>query len=229
MSPPELSDPYLQSFRNKKIKYVISERLEVKDFYPDTIEFDRQGNIVRIRHTRIWGDEERRAYDSSGFLVRRWLRSDVVLQYIARYSIKGDTLVQSWRELKSHDWDLSGDTTSMPREVDHYIFDQKGKLIHGSDEDHGGPIIHIYSNNKLVRKEIEVRINDEDEFHKETTAEYEYDVNGEIQKIKLFNTLYGSQQVFYFSSGLIDSCHITTTRYDDRPRLERFGYRYVYY
>jgi hypothetical protein len=221
--PPELSDPYLQSFRNKNIKYITSERLgRLKDPYPDTIDFDRRGNIVRIKR---YGEEEKRAYDANDFLVRRWQRSDVTVQYIARYSIHGDTLVQSWRELNSRDWDLRGDTITRPHKVKSFVFDRNGRLIH-EFIDGSGPMIYIYSKNKLVRKEIEQRRNDENEFSVERTAEFDYDDLGEIKTVKS-RLLDGqdSEYLFYFSKGLLDSC-----QYRVYQSLEqRYKYQYVYY
>ena len=222
--PPEFSDPYLQSFRNKNIKYVISERLEAKDLYPDTIELDQQGNIVRIRR---WGEEERRTYDSNGILLRWWLRSDITLHYIAKYSVHGDTLVQLWRKLNSHVWDLGSDTTTRPYEVNFFVLDKSGRITQSS-RDGFGPTIYIYSKNKLVRKEIEIKRNNEDEFHWEKTAEYAYDDNQEIKTMKIILHDGREEDIFYFSAGLIDSCKITS--YKDYGTFQaRYKYRYVYY
>jgi hypothetical protein len=223
ISPPELSDPYLQSFRNKNIKYIIFERLgRVKDPYPDTIELDHRGNIVRIHRS---GEEEKREYDGNDFLIRRWLRSDVTVQYLARYSIHGDTLVQSWREFKSGDWDLRYDTTTRPHDINYFIFGLNGRVTH-EFIDGSGPMIYIYSKNKLIRKEIEQRRNDEDEFSLEKAAEFEYDDLEEIKTVKS-RLLDGqdSEYRFYFSTGLLDSCQYRAYQ----TLEERYKCRYVYY
>ena len=223
--PPEFNDPYLQSFRNKNIRYAISERLSLtRDPYPDTIDFDQRGNIVRIRR---YGGEEKRAYDSNDFLVRRWERSDVTMQYIARYSVHGDTLIQSWRELNSHDWELRGDTTSEPHEVNYFVFDQNGRVIQEFN-DGFGPMNYVYSDGKLVRKEIEMRQNNDDNFHLERTTEVTYDSNGEIQKLKLSQlNSRDPERLFYFSKGLLDSCTVTSVR-EEGSRRVRYRYRYIY-
>jgi hypothetical protein len=78
--------------------------------------------------------------------------------------------------------------------------------------DGSGPLIHIYSKNKLVRKEIEQRRNDEDEFHVERAAEFDYDDHGEIKQTKS-RLLNGREEyLYYFSTGLLDSGHITSNQ-----------------
>lgn len=221
--PPEFSDPYFQSFRNKKIKHIISERLDrVRIPHNDTIDFDRRGNVVRIKR---YGEEEKRAYDTNDFLVRRWQRSDIAVQYIARYFIHRDTLVQSWRELNSSDWDLQGDTTTTTHDVNSFVFDRNGRIAY-EFLDGSGPMIYIYSKNKLVRKEIEQRRNDQDEFNIERAAEFVYDARGDIKTI-ISRMLDGqdSQHNFYFSNGLLDSSHYLRSKSIE----ERYRYRYVYY
>ena len=63
--PPEWSDPYLQAFRGKNIRYAIVEN-KGGDTRPDTIEFDREGNIITTK--RFWS-HNRFFYDSAGFKV----------------------------------------------------------------------------------------------------------------------------------------------------------------
>ena len=223
ISPPEFSNPYLQSFRNKNIKHIISERLgPTKDPYPDTIDFDRRGNIVRIKRS---GEEEKRAYDANDFLVRRWQTSDVTVQYIARYSVHGDTLVQSWRKLNSRDWHLQGDTTTRPHEINYFVFDRAGRIIQ-EFIDGSGPLTYVYSKNKLVQKEIEQRRNDEDDFKLVIAAEFDYDDFGNIMTVKS-RLLDGqeSEYVYYYSKALLDSGHF----YVYRSLEERYRYKYIYY
>ncbi|MGC3945589.1 MAG: hypothetical protein QM762_13900 [Chryseolinea sp.] len=179
--PPELSDPYLESFRDKGIKYVISEKLgRATDPFPDTIQLDRLGNVQRIRR---YGEEERRAYNDSNFLVRRWLRSDVTVQYDIRYSMLGDTLVQSWRELNSRNWDSHQDTSGRQRDVNLFVFDPAGRIAH-EFTDGVGPVDYIYDKNILVRKETLIRRNNEEDFHMETVADFKYDDLGKIKFIR---------------------------------------------
>lgn len=63
--PPELSDPYLQSFRNKNIRFIVFERIGEIDPRPDTIELDVHGNVVSITGPY---EREKRAYDARDFL-----------------------------------------------------------------------------------------------------------------------------------------------------------------
>jgi len=224
---PELSDPYFQSFRNKNIKYALLEQIGPRD-WRDTLEFDRRGNVVRIRR---YGEEEKRTYDEKDFLVRRRVMSDIAQHYIARYSIHGDTLVQIWRELKTLDWDLrDGDTATIwPNIVNFFIFDQNGKVIeeYGESQDAS---TYVYSKNTLTHKEIEIRRGYEDEFHVERIAEYSYDSKDKIKKIRL-HSLHPpeeEEQLIYFSGGVPDSCRVTWKRKTEL-RQERYKYRYVYY
>jgi hypothetical protein len=225
--PPEFSDPYLQSFRNKNLKYVLSERIiGTKALDPDTIELDRRGNIVRIAGPN---GREKRAYDVNNFLVRRRLSSDIVENYIARYSIRGDTLFQSWRELNSNDWNLHGDTTTRPYKFKIFVFNQNGKVIHEFNEQFG-LINYIYKKDILSYKEFEIRRDNEEEFHAEKFAEFTYDHNGEIEQIKLLDERLdeGIEKKFFYSTGLLDSSQITYPR-EYLLRQERYKYRYIYY
>lgn len=80
--PPEMSDPYLQSFRNKNIKFIVLDRIGERNPRPDTIELDGWGNVIAITGPY---EREKRAYDTNGFLVKRRISSDFSVQYIARY------------------------------------------------------------------------------------------------------------------------------------------------
>ncbi|MGC3945588.1 MAG: hypothetical protein QM762_13895 [Chryseolinea sp.] len=218
--PPEFSDPYLEAFRGKNIKFIVSEPP-----LSDTIEFDRRGNLVRIKK---YGQEEKRAYDSNNFLIRRWIRSDFTKQYTVRYSNHGDTLIQIWRELNSNDWILRNDTTSFPHEVDHFVFDKSGRIIQEFD-DGFGPVRYVYSHGKLSRKEAEVRRNNEDEVHLEVIADYAYSTNGQLQRFTLQEL--DSRDVerrFFFLNGLLDSSSVTSVK-GDGIRLQQYRHRYVYY
>ncbi|MFD0998576.1 hypothetical protein ACFQ21_04630 [Ohtaekwangia kribbensis] len=221
--PPELSDPYLQSFRNKNIRFIVFERIGEIDPRPDTIELDVHGNVVSITGPY---EREKRAYDARDFLVKRMMFSDFSVQYIARYSVRGDTLIQTMRECNSRDWNLHGDTTTRPYKVNFFVLDSEGKVTQEFD-DGFGPLMYIYSESKLVRKEIEVSLNSDDEYHWETTAEYNYYENGEIKDIKEFDRL-KKEFLFFFSKGLLDSSRVT--RYiQDMASHNRYKYRYIYY
>jgi hypothetical protein len=165
-------------------------------------------------------------YDVNGFLIRRLVRSDFAVQSIAQYSVRGDTLVQSWRELKSHDWKLRGDTSTVGRlEVNLFVFNKEGKITHEFSDRHG-LVIYIYSKGKLVSKEIEIRRNNEEKFHVEKIAEFKYDKGGQIAQIN-FNSV-NREKHFFFSAGLLDSCHVAG-HHGSESWIERYKCRYVYY
>lgn len=221
--PPELSDPYLQSFRNKNIRFIVFERIGEVNSRPDTIELDSRGNIISITGPY---EREKRAYDSNGFLVKRWIFSDFSVLYIARYTVRGDTLIQTLRECNSRDWNLQGDTTTRLHKVNFFLLDSEGRVTQEFD-DGFGPLMYIYSQGKLVRKEMEVSRNNDNEFHWETSAEYNYYENGEIKDIREFDRP-KKEFLFFFSEGLLDSSRVT--RYiQDITSHNRYKYRYVYY
>lgn len=144
--PIEFNDPYLNSFRGKNIKYVIMERQD-RQSSPDTIELDNAGNIIRIKS---WWSTELRSYDSIGFLQRLRHRSDITLNYILRYSLKGDTLQQTWREINSPEWNLDSDTSSTTHHVLFFICDGKGRIA--TEIDGESLIKYIYVDDLLVKK-----------------------------------------------------------------------------
>jgi hypothetical protein len=223
ITPPELSDPYLQSFRNKNIKFIVLERIGDKNPRPDTIELDGWGNVINITGPY---ERENRAYDATGFLVKRRVSSDFSVQYIARYLVRGDTLVQTVREYNSSDWNLQGDTTTRSHKVNFFVLDSQGRVTQEFD-DGFGPLMYIYSQGKLMRKEIEVSRNNDEEFHWETIAEYSYYENGEIKSVKAKEG-YHRHHVFYFSKGFLDSSQVTWhTR--GGSFQDRYKYWYVYY
>jgi hypothetical protein len=221
--PPEFSDPYLECFRDKNIRLIVFERMGEIDPRPDTIELDVKGNIVNITGPY---ERERRAYDSNGFLVKRRIFSDFSVQYIARYLVRGDTLIQAWRECNSRDWNLRGDTTTRPYKVNFFVLDSHGRVTQEFD-DGFGPLMYIYSQGKLMHKEIEVSRNNDGEFHWEIIAEYSYYENGEIKSVKAKEG-YHRDHLFYFSKGFLDSSRVTWhTR--GGSFQDRYKYRYVYY
>src|SRR5687767_9983188 len=84
--PPEWSDPYLQAFRGKNIRYAIIEN-KGGDTRPDTIECDHEGNIIRIKE--FWS-HKRFYYDSAGFKV---IETQSNGTYKIQYVTRGDTLI----------------------------------------------------------------------------------------------------------------------------------------
>lgn len=221
--PPEFSDPYLQSFRNKNIKFIVFERIGEINPRPDTIELDRKGNVVNITGPY---EREKRAYDANGFLVKRRIFSDFSVQYIARYSVRGDTLIQTMRECNSRDWNLQGDTTTRPHKVNFFVIDNDGRVIQEFN-DRFGLLMYIYSQGKLVRNENEISLNNTDEFRWETTAKYSYYDNGEIKDVRVQEG-YHRDHIFYFSKGFVDSSLVTWhTRGESFS--DRYKYRYVFY
>jgi hypothetical protein len=220
--PPEMNNPYFQSFRNRGIKYILFEHMPATSASPDTIELDQFGNVIKITGPY---ERENRDYDRNGYLVRRLVRSDFTVHCLARYSAHGDTLIQSWREFESRDWDLRGDTTTKQREVNFFIFDERGRIILES-KDGFGPLNYVYSGDKLLSKEVEIKRENDDQFHTIKVAEFTYDAAGDLTKIRYAD---GEQRedIFYYSHGILDSCEQIRKGFMGALR-DRYRCRYIY-
>ena len=210
--PIEFNDPYLNAFRGKNIKYVILERQD-RQSIPDTIELDKAGNIIRIMS---WWSKELRSYDSQGFLQRVRQQSDITLNYVLRYSLKGDTLQQTWREINSPDWNLNTDTVSNRDHVILFIYDSKGRI--DTEIEYGGSSIkYVYVGDLLVKKARPTRYPLKF-FH---GWQYDYDNNSVLKRIvRTFESQ--EQEITTFSGGLPDSGNSVESG-------GKYKYRYVYY
>lgn len=209
--PIEFNDPYLNSFRGKNIKYVIQQN-EDQHLYPDTIELDKAGNIIRIKS---WFVTELLSYDSIGFLQRKLHVSDIVLNYVIKYSPKGDTLQQTWREINSSDWNLGMDTSSIRHHVVLYIYNSKGRIE--SEQVYGRNLIkYSYDDDLLVKKDAYTSIHPM-EFS--NIYQYEYDTNSVLKRIV---RTYSSQEkeITIFFDGL---------PYSRTTEEGEYKYQYVYY
>jgi hypothetical protein len=139
----EWSDPYLQAFRGKNIRYAIVEK-KGGDTRPDTIEFDREGNIITTK--KFWS-HNRFFYDSAGFKVIQWQLSCTYACYKIQYVSRGDTLTSRWREYRQWTPTNTNDTTtiSLPQS-DEWRFDKEGRVI----ENIGRSSKYIYDGDKLT-------------------------------------------------------------------------------
>lgn len=212
----ERSDPYLEAFRNKNIRYAVVET--DSDFRPDTISFDKLGNVVRI-----WNPfyREKRGYDSEGFLVRLWHYNDFTTSLVANYSWSGDTVNQSWRAVVPTAWELTQDTSSVRYGTPiRFIVNKAGKILEEKNPSLNEMIKYIYVDNKLARKEgymVHPR-------GRTKTWIYDYDSSGNIARISFFRGDHESE-VHYYTKGLLDSTIVK----DPEPYKSIKKFKYIYY
>jgi hypothetical protein len=233
--PPEYSDPYLNSFRNKNIHYIVIYD-KGGDTRTDTIELDRKGDIIKTK--RFWRTE-RRAYDSAGFCIRLWQNSDITGNYHLKHSIKEDTLIQWRREYNSDEWAPMTDTSThafVYHGTEKFVFDESGRVTfeywdqpdemtmnQGRDDE---MIRYVYSKDKLIERELYTFQNSKYELSNHGVWRYSYDKKSELSKIE---TVWGFRyETYWLSNGLIDST-LEIDKHYSPPSRDGFEYRYIYF
>lgn len=210
-------DPFLDSFRGRKVKYLISYVPEYSDF-ADTTRFNEMGDRVQFISS---GFEERSEYDSLHFITRLWQRSDVLVNLRYKYSLdESGILTQQCDELKSGDWRLGTSGESELFRVVFFKIDEEGKIVYETDTASNLKTLYEYDQSDKLVKKKECSL-DSNKYL--TQWSYEYNELSRVTKIT-----YGTEGekflVHYFSSddGVLDS----TTNYIDGYTKR---YRYIYY
>jgi hypothetical protein len=208
--PPERIDPYLESLRNKDIRFILGiSTINVGKV--DTIELDREGKIVRLDKL---GGSERRSYDACGFLVKRCKFSDFVASYTAKYTIANDTLIRTWGEFADGDCDaVKGDALELSTTI--FILDEKGQIMEEIDRGTGRKHSYRYENGCLIQRVD----GDSGDF-------YDYDHDRKL--IKYTRKFHGKIiEEYNFQDGIIESSSIYN--FPDGSLIQQNKYRYLYY
>jgi outer membrane protein assembly factor BamB len=207
-------DPYLDSFRGRGIKYMIS--FDPHGYsYTDTTTFDSSGNIV---HSKGFGLIGRKAYDSLNFITHLLTINDIPSNYLIEYSFNKDgDLVQVWNRVNHLNWSLDDSDIGKAERAVKFDLDKERRIAQEIDTTSNEYTQFNYGEEGcLVSKEV-YSINSKNLLKK---WEYFYDqkVPSKLSKINLSGTSHGSVLVQYFSDGLLDSIatingHLTKYRY----------------
>jgi hypothetical protein len=216
ISLQEFPDPYLASFKNKGIQYLLRFDANFPEEI-DTTAFDKEGNVIWVKE--VWSRDQYR-YDSLGFLNRYLSISDVIQNYSINYKIIGDTLIQTWTEIIHRNWDYDlNDLNENGKIVIKFKLDKAGKVISEVDEFGKTSSIYVYDKSyRLIRAET---FSFDGELIRKTNYRYINEVLSEIELIANNKVLF----THYFSGkGLLDS---TVNVKGDF--IYTVNYSYVYY
>jgi hypothetical protein len=146
------SDPYLDSFRRRGMRYMICFDAD-DSLVSDTITFDKEGNIIELKS---FGLNERRSYDSLYFVKHILRINDTPSNHFINYFFnnKGQ-LVQEWREVNHLDWSLEESQTDKVSRVILFELDGNGRITQEIDTTGNELALLIYDKNEtLSRKDI---------------------------------------------------------------------------
>ncbi|HEY9005060.1 MAG TPA: hypothetical protein VIM75_02955 [Ohtaekwangia sp.] len=145
-------DPFLDSFRDKGIKYILSydpdDSLDV-----DSATLDSSGNIVRLRS---FGLKERRSYDSLHFIKRVLQINDIPSNHFMRYYFDKDGfLVQEWNHIQHLRWSFNEADIDTVTRVIKFEIDKTGLIVNEIDKGANEYTQFVYNDDKnLVAKEV---------------------------------------------------------------------------
>jgi hypothetical protein len=123
-------DPFLDSFRGRGIKYMLSFDSE-DTLNVDTVTFDSIGGISRLR---AYGLKERRAYDSLNFIRRKLQINDIPVNYLFKYHFdRKGYLIQEWIKIPHLNWSYSNNEIDTIVRTVKYKLDAGGKVIEEID------------------------------------------------------------------------------------------------
>lgn len=194
----EMRDPFLDSFKGKSIKKVVS--FESKDMrLADTIFFDEQGNIIEKRQ---YGLTLKTAYDSAGFPTRMLFLNDAPYNFIIDYRVDKthSRITQRWRTIRTMDWNFrESDINKTSFNVVTFEYDN-GVITAKKDSLANLTTRYFYNDEgKLIRQEI---IDDDGELSKSIVYEYAPDrklvsIYAKLSQVDLYR--------HHFTNGLLDS------------------------
>lgn len=206
-------DPYLDSFRNRGIQYMISVNDSI---FADTIIFNRYGDIDEIKSR---GLRERRSYDSLFFIRRKLRMDDIPANYFIEYYFNNaGQLVQEWREVNHFNW--SSEKMEERKIARIILFDigEDGEILEELDTAANEVAVFFYDDKgKLVTKEI-LSVQPRTSLLK---WKYEYTKEGKLENIRLHGAQ-GNYITHYYSNGLLDS---TVNHIKGYTKT----YRYIFY
>lgn len=207
-------DPYLDSFRGKGIKHMISFSPDEAELI-DTVTFDSSGNIVTFKS---FGVTEFRVYDSLNFLTKKLTIDDSPENYLIHYIVNDDGyLIQEWNTVNSLNLRVDDKDIGDSFKVIVFELDNSGRVKKEIDSTLQEYSVYIYAGQNLIEKVIHSSIDDS----KISSFKYLYSEDDELTSIQFLvrnNILFEH----YFSSGLLDS----SVYFDKGIKLK---HSYIYY
>jgi len=210
-------DPFLDSFRDKGIKYILSydpdDSLDV-----DSAALDSSGNIVRLRS---FGLKERRSYDSLHFIKRVLQINDIPSNHWMRYYFDKDgLLVQEWNHIGHLEWSFNKSDIDTVTRLVKFEIDKTGVILSEIDSAANERAVFVYDKDEtLIAKQIYSIA------PKELQANWQFIYDKDNNWLKRID-LNGSRRTMlshFYTNGLLDS----SVYYHDRgPTIK---YRYIYY
>lgn len=217
-------DPYLESFKDKGIRCLISTHyLDTLDTHADSlidsIQFNRAGYITE---KKMMGSKTRMAYDSLGRLIHILSEGDTYSNIFYTYELQDSVMFRYGFQIKHLGWVFNNeDVDSSTKSVMKYNFNNEGQIA-AQQDDSQKMILHFsYQQNRLKKKEL---------FSNGRLYirwEYSYD-NDRINKIVENDVIGRVLTVAYFSSaGLL----IRTERSHNNSEsiIQETTHRYIYY
>lgn len=216
-------DPYLDAFRNRNIKYMLtylttSDSSDFEAVSNDTTTFDRQGNFL---FRKAFMHHERRQYDSLNFLTRMLVITDGPRQnYTINYYFDSNSnLVQEWFDHKyTLEWSLPKSDTGALVNTIKYELDDKGRVIKEIGSTGKVYSIYLYDTQNKLSEIKSFKVAGDEPLSKST---YTYDEKGLLKKIVFASGENVEREAFYYTDGLLDSAR------DSRGFRRR--YEYIYY
>jgi len=217
-------DPYLESFKGKNIRYLVSthyaDSLGVRvDSLIDSIEFNKAGYMIG---KKMLGREILMAYDSLGRLNHILTEGETYSNISYAYEFQDSVMVRYGFEIKHLDWIFDKmDVDSSTQSVMRYRFNSNGQIEEQRDQTGEMVVRFSYDGKKLMKRE----------FFSDGRLyiywEYFYK-NGTLLKVAEHDVIDHLVIVDYFSpEGLL----LRTERIHGGPdsTIQETAHRYVYY
>ncbi|HEY5750638.1 MAG TPA: hypothetical protein VIU12_31465 [Chryseolinea sp.] len=214
-------DPYMDSFRGQKIKFMIAYD-PLNSGIADTTVFDETGNDVRFYgYGRM---QQRILYDSLHFIKRQLILNDIPENDVYEYSFdQNGILIQECREIEHLNWELKKSDKSKHVRSVFFEINEQGQVIKEIDTTSHQISVYKYGEHgNLLSRESLLQDLKPSGF----ISEYEY---YEPVKLKVFRRRDGERKIieqFFSIQGVLDS----TVQYEDYgKRSFVIRYKYVYY
>ena len=214
-------DPYMDSFRDQRIKFMIAYDPSSPDI-TDTTFFNETGD--EIQHRGYGRMQEKIEYDSLHFIKHQLILNDIPGNFVYEYSFdKNGILNQECREVQHLNWRIEKSDKSTPVRTVFFEVNEQGQVIKETDTTSHQISVYSYGEqgNLLSREFLQ-----QDLKPSGYVLKYEY---YEPLKLKIIRHLDGDRKIteqFFSVKGILDS----TVRYDDYGKKDyAIRYRYVYY